>query len=344
MNSSISSLSLEPLDPLDTPETPRQRGCPRCQYVRQASDTAPEWQCPRCGVAYDKVQPGAPAPQPSARKGSSAKAQHRSAQAQPPLQAERASPPTAPQRPWALIVFTVGMVVLLGLVGWKWQARQQQAAERTARAAADAQAQSVASEKARQDQDAQLQAAESLWRSHKSEQALPTVEAMAREGHPRAMVLLGLMHWEGRGGMPKDPAQALQWLQKAAQQGSALAAVWLGYIHEKGPQDLRQPSLAENWYRKAARAGDSTGLYSLGKLYAQDLPGVGYRPVQALMLLELAARDFNANPAQEPLTPNNQSAFWAQGAIRSLEPRMSITDAAQARRLADAWKPGMALE
>ena len=341
MNSSTSSLSLEPLD---TPQSPQERGCPRCQYVRQGSDTAPAWQCPRCGIAYDKVQPGAAALQPSARKASAGKVPHRSAQVQPSQPPGRVSVSTTPHRPWALIVFTVGMVVLLGLVGWKWQARQQQAAERTARAAADAQAQTVAQAKARQDEDAQLQAAESLWRNHKSEQALPTVEAMAQQGHPTAMVLLGLMHWEGRGGMAKNPAQALQWLQKAAQQGSALAAVWLGFIHEKGPQDMRQPSLAENWYRKAARAGDSTGLYSLGKLYAQDLPGVGYRPVQALMLLELAARDFNANPAQESLTPNNQSAFWAQGAIRSLEPRMSITDAAQARRLADAWKPGMPLE
>lgn len=341
MNHSISSLSLEPLD---TPETPLQRGCPRCQYVRQASDTAPEWQCPRCGVAYDKVQPGATAPPPSTRKASAGKAAQRSAQAQSPQPPGRASVSSTPERPWALIVFTVGMVLLLGLVGWKWQARHYQAAERAARAAADAQTQTVAQEKARQDEDAQLKAAEGLWRSHKSEQALPTVEAMAQQGHPRAMVLLGLMHWEGRGGMPKNPTLALQWLQKAAQQGSALAAVWLGYIYEKGPQDMRQPSLAENWYRKAARAGDSTGLYSLGKLYAQDLPGVGYRPVQALMLLELAMRDFNANPTQESLTPNNQSAFWAQGAMRSLEPRMSITDAAQARRLADAWKPGMPLE
>lgn len=116
MNNSISSLSLEPLD---TPETPQQRGCPRCQYVRQASDTAPEWQCPRCGVAYDKVQPGATAPPPSTRKASAGKAAQRSAQAQSPQPPGRASVSSTPERPWALIVFTVGMVLLLGLVGWK---------------------------------------------------------------------------------------------------------------------------------------------------------------------------------------------------------------------------------
>lgn len=29
--------------------------CPKCKYVRQVRDTAPRWQCPNCGVAYDKV-------------------------------------------------------------------------------------------------------------------------------------------------------------------------------------------------------------------------------------------------------------------------------------------------
>jgi len=28
--------------------------CPKCAYVRAASDTAPEWQCPKCGIAYAK--------------------------------------------------------------------------------------------------------------------------------------------------------------------------------------------------------------------------------------------------------------------------------------------------
>lgn len=29
--------------------------CPRCGYTRQASDLAPDWQCPKCGVAYNKA-------------------------------------------------------------------------------------------------------------------------------------------------------------------------------------------------------------------------------------------------------------------------------------------------
>jgi len=29
--------------------------CPKCGYRRKASDRAPDWQCPSCGVAYAKV-------------------------------------------------------------------------------------------------------------------------------------------------------------------------------------------------------------------------------------------------------------------------------------------------
>ena len=38
------------------------RICPKCSYIRQAGDEAPEWQCPSCQVAYSKAGgPDAPA-------------------------------------------------------------------------------------------------------------------------------------------------------------------------------------------------------------------------------------------------------------------------------------------
>lgn len=30
--------------------------CPKCSYARTAADTAPAWQCPSCGIAYNKFQ------------------------------------------------------------------------------------------------------------------------------------------------------------------------------------------------------------------------------------------------------------------------------------------------
>jgi hypothetical protein len=30
--------------------------CPKCAHVRAASDAGPDWQCPKCGIAYAKFQ------------------------------------------------------------------------------------------------------------------------------------------------------------------------------------------------------------------------------------------------------------------------------------------------
>src|ERR1700730_18192176 len=35
--------------------------CPKCQYKRSADDHGPDWQCPSCGVAYNKATAPSPA-------------------------------------------------------------------------------------------------------------------------------------------------------------------------------------------------------------------------------------------------------------------------------------------
>jgi glutaredoxin len=52
--------------------TPKR--CPRCRYERQSTDTAPEWQCPSCGVAYSKADSAAPAGHSDVRPGARAEA------------------------------------------------------------------------------------------------------------------------------------------------------------------------------------------------------------------------------------------------------------------------------
>jgi uncharacterized Tic20 family protein len=39
--------------------------CPKCRHVRAANEVAPDWQCPKCGVAYAKAA-GAQSPAPAA--------------------------------------------------------------------------------------------------------------------------------------------------------------------------------------------------------------------------------------------------------------------------------------
>lgn len=45
--------------------------CPKCSYTRKPEDNAPDWQCPSCQVAYNKVTPEALAAQAQARGQSS---------------------------------------------------------------------------------------------------------------------------------------------------------------------------------------------------------------------------------------------------------------------------------
>ncbi|MEA3195705.1 MAG: uncharacterized protein QOD26_4038 [Betaproteobacteria bacterium] len=41
--------------------------CPKCRHVRTAADGGPDWQCPKCGIAYAKF--GQPSPAPVAARG-----------------------------------------------------------------------------------------------------------------------------------------------------------------------------------------------------------------------------------------------------------------------------------
>ena len=47
--------------------TPKR--CPRCRYERQSTDTAPEWQCPSCEIAYSKAESAPPVDQSTGRSG-----------------------------------------------------------------------------------------------------------------------------------------------------------------------------------------------------------------------------------------------------------------------------------
>lgn len=51
--------------------------CPKCRYTRQPSDTAPDYECPKCGVVYAKAFSAAPT--------RSASAQEPEARRKPPL-------------------------------------------------------------------------------------------------------------------------------------------------------------------------------------------------------------------------------------------------------------------
>ena len=63
---------------------------------------------------------------------------------------------------------------------------------------------------------------------------------------------LGFAYDYGKGGLTEDEAKAVEWYQKAAEAGDAIAMNNLGDYYEYGPKDEAK---AMEWYRKAAEAG-----------------------------------------------------------------------------------------
>jgi len=85
---------------------------------------------------------------------------------------------------------------------------------------------------------------------------LAETRRLAEQGDAEAQSKLAEMYYTANG-VPKDLAQAVEWLRKAAEQGHAQSQLNLGAMYEKGigvPKDAAQ---AMEWWRKAAGQGNA---------------------------------------------------------------------------------------
>src|SRR5215831_2885336 len=81
---------------------------------------------------------------------------------------------------------------------------------------------------------------------------------LAEQGDLGAQLALSQMYFLGRG-VPKDNAEGLKWVRKAAEHSGPRTQVGLGFLYEHGasaPQDYKE---AMKWYRRAAEQGDAWG-------------------------------------------------------------------------------------
>ncbi len=74
---------------------------------------------------------------------------------------------------------------------------------------------------------------------------------IARKGNPEAQYLLGRAYSHGEGVDP-DPAQAVKWLERAADQMHYAAANTLGKIYASGMGVEINAELAAKWFERAA--------------------------------------------------------------------------------------------
>lgn len=113
---------------------------------------------------------------------------------------------------------------------------------------------------------AQLRVAQAYFRGRRTAEAREWAEKSARQGSPQAQYYLGLMVRDGVGGA-RDTRQAVEWIRKSAEQGFPAAQDQLGLFYEGGygvPQDYAE---AATWYRESTLGGYVGAATNLGSLY-----------------------------------------------------------------------------
>ncbi len=314
LEKTLSDLSLAPQDNMPTP---KGRICPKCSYERKPTDSAPAWECPRCGVVYDKA------------------VKKRDDDDEPPAEVKKSSP----------LLAIICLALALGSVAIWWATRPatKPAAAEQAEIAKRQEtiAQSVASTAQDQEQTALENSANS---GGTDNPAIAKLEAKANRGHTRSMVAMGSGLLAGRYGK-RDVGAAKEWLGKAAALGDPIAYVVLGSVAEQAYEPGAEPNYEEaaNWYRRAARAGHPSGMIGLGALHAAGVRGVTEDRVLGMTLLLIGKKAAPPEGTQDWLIPSRLQSFWASSFVREAEKKMTQVEIVKARDAAEAWQPGQTL-
>jgi uncharacterized protein len=111
--------------------------------------------------------------------------------------------------------------------------------------------------------------------------SFPLFEKLALKGDAAAQTSLGLMLEKGQG-VPRSPAEAVQWYRLAAEQGYATAQVNLGLMYGKGLGVAQDEVRAYMWFMLAAGSGETNAIRNRN-IAAQRLT-----PLQITQALQMA--------------------------------------------------------
>lgn len=100
-----------------------------------------------------------------------------------------------------------------------------------------------------------------------TEDAYGALERAAQQGDAVAQYALGRMYHSGEG-VPQDYAEALRWFNLSAEQGQAEAQYALGLMHDLGKGVPRDHAEAVRWFRLAAEQGQAVAQCLVGGMYA----------------------------------------------------------------------------
>ena len=122
-------------------------------------------------------------------------------------------------------------------------------------------------------------------------------ERAAQQGHVLAQVELARLYEKGSG-VPKDEDRAFALYMKAAEQGNAYAQNAIGFFHNNGVGRPVNPAEAVKWYLKAAAQGHTVAQHNLGHMY-EDGRGVERDLEAALLWYRAAAAAKNTHAAAD---------------------------------------------
>jgi V8-like Glu-specific endopeptidase len=150
--------------------------------------------------------------------------------------------------------------------------------------------------------------------------ALRRLNPLAEKGDARAQFDIGFMHANGWG-LQRNPAEAMTWYRKAADQGLQIAQHFLGLAYVNGEGVRPDDAEAARWFARAAAQGFAQAQFMLGAM-TLDGRGVPRDLVQGYAFIVMAGR----------------------GGVRSagrIVQTMALTEAqrAQAQEIIDHFKP-----
>jgi hypothetical protein len=120
----------------------------------------------------------------------------------------------------------------------------------------------------------------------------------AENGDHAAQFKLGVTLFEDRARTGETTAQAIRWLEAAAEGGNVDAMVYLGRVLQSGVGILQDYSQAFRWFHAAAMRGSPEGMLETGRLY-RDGVGVEKIPVRAYVWFNRAAAAHNIEAVRE---------------------------------------------
>jgi formylglycine-generating enzyme required for sulfatase activity len=117
---------------------------------------------------------------------------------------------------------------------------------------------------------------------------IDTLSEAANAGDPKAQEFLGRCYLLGLSGIVKDEALAFHWFLKVAQQGFALAQIFIGQFYQEGVGVEKNELHGAEWLKKAAEQGVAEGQCRYGACLVRGI-GVSTNVENGILWLRKSA-------------------------------------------------------